>query len=207
MLHSSSVKEYSHCHECENNGGQFILLVYGRKGTSRLDTHVPRLSLPMALKECNKSFGLTRLGVVRVNSCWKPYLNCISQFLFGSMLSLAPYLAKNLSPQFSAIRKTERIHGKHNFDGGKKKSKYRKYSKKRNKNKAKTNKTKLCMRWKYRSNLFAVFTCASVVKVFTDDNCSVICFVHITKDHSIWCLENRRTQIWQFRKQKTGDST
>ena len=33
----------------------------------------------------------------------------------------------------------------------------------------------------------------------------VICFVHVTEDHRMWSLEHRKTWIWYFRKQKTGD--
>ena len=69
---------------------------------------------------------------------------------------------------------------------GKKKSKYRKYSKK-NKNKAKTNKNKAqtnktnCMRQKYGSNLFAVFTRASIVMILQILIILSLCIVHITE--------------------------
>ena len=70
---------------------------------------------------------------------------------------------------------------------------------------AKTNQTKLCMHLKFCikpvCGVYACFSC----HVFTVYNCSVICFVHVTEDHGIWSSEHRRTRIWQFRKQKTGD--
>ena len=88
------------------------------------------------------------------------------------------------------------IHGKHDFSC-RKFCFYGKYTVK-NKKQVKTNKIKLCMRWKSGSNLHGCH-------VFTVYNCFVICFVHVTEDHRIYSLEHQRTHIWHFRKQKTGD--